>query len=235
MNDPEYLSAPKHAIRNNDKLTASDQCPVSTAIGSVRTILPLEKSMATVAAKLMTAEEFYEWANRPENQEGVFELERGEIIEMSRPGKKHGLVCANSVRILGNFAVARKKGYVCSNDTGVVVERDPDTVRGPDVLFFEDVQKFTEVDEKYGETPLLLAVETLSPNDSMGKVNRRIKEQLEFGTKLVWLIDPEARNVTVYRSGKTHYVVEENEELTGGDVLPDFRCKVAEFFALPGQ
>lgn len=191
--------------------------------------------MATVAAKLMTAEEFYDWANRPENRDGLFELERGEIVEMSRPGKKHGLVCANGVCLLWGYAKLRKKGYPCANGTGLVVERDPDTVRGPDISFFEDVATFEEVEEKYGTTPPLLTVEVLSPNDKMGKVNRRIKEQLLFGTKLVWLLDPEARNVTVYRPGKDHSVLEENEELTGDDVLPDFRCKVAEFFVLPRQ
>jgi Uma2 family endonuclease len=154
---------------------------------------------------------------------------------MSRPGKRHGLVCNNAGGILRNFAIARKKGYVCSNDTGVIVERDPDTVRGPDIMFFEDATLFDEVEEKYGDKPPLLAVEVFSPNDFMGKVNRRIKELLLFGIKIVWLVDPEARNVTVYRLGRDHYVLEENEEITGEDVLPDFRCKVAEFFALPGQ
>ena len=90
--------------------------------------------MATVTTKPMTAEEFYEWANHPDNRHKYCELERGEIVEISRPGKLHGLICANVVRILGNFSIQRKKGYVCSNDTGLVVERDPDTVRGPDVL-----------------------------------------------------------------------------------------------------
>jgi Uma2 family endonuclease len=193
------------------------------------------KTMATVAAKPMTAEDFYDFTHRPENQDRVLELERGEVVEMSRPGKRHGLVCSNVVGILRNFAIARKKGYPCANDTGVIVERDPDTVRGPDVLFFEDAILFEEVEEKYGEKPPLLAVEVLSPNDSMGKVNRRIKEQLLFGTKIVWLVDTEARNVTVYRLGKDYYVLENNEEITGEDVLPDFRCKVAEFFLLPGQ
>jgi Uma2 family endonuclease len=191
--------------------------------------------MATVASKLMTAGDFYEWVHRPENRDKVYELERGEIVEMSRPGKRHGLVCGNVVRILGNFTVQRKKGYVCSNDTGIVVERDPDTVRGPDVLLFEDAESYQQVDVKFGELPPVLAVEVLSPNDTMGKVNRRIREQLRFGTRLVWLLDPEAQNVTVYRLGKEHNVVEAAEELTGEDVLPDFRCRVAEFFALPGR
>ena len=191
--------------------------------------------MTTVATKTITAEEFYEFTHRPENRDRVFELERGEIVEMSRPGKRHGLVCMNAGTALWAYAKLKKKGYVCSNDTGVIVERDPDTVRGPDIAFFEDAKTFEEVEEKYGEQSPLVAVEVLSPNDSVAKVNRRIREQLNAGTKLLWLIDPEARNVTVYRPGKDYYILEEKDELSGDDVLPDFRCKVAEFFNLPGQ
>src|SRR5262245_36917307 len=119
--------------------------------------------MATVESKLMTAEEFYEWANRSENRDKYCELERGEIVEMSRPGKRHGLICANGVGIRLNYTMQRKKGYVCSNDTGIVVERDPDTVRGPDIMLFEDARRLVEVDEKYGESPPLLSVEVLFP------------------------------------------------------------------------
>ncbi len=190
--------------------------------------------MATVEAKSMTADEFYEWSLRPENRGKNCDLVRGEIEEMSRPGKQHSLVCANIIRILGNFTVQRLKGYVCSNDTGTVVERDPDTVRGPDVLVFEDVEHFDQVELKYGETPPLLAVEVLSPNDSAGDLMQRVREQLRFGTRLVWVVDPGFRSVTVYGPGtfRTH---DDTEELTGDDVLPDFRCKVAEFFTLHGR
>src|SRR5260370_12952251 len=133
---------------------------------------------------------------------------------MSRAGKRHGLVCLNVGGILQSFAAARKKGYACSNDTGVIVEREPDTVRGPDISFYEDTSVFEEVEEKYGDTPPLLTVEELSPNDSMGKVNRRIKEQLIFGIKVVWLVDSEARTVTAYRACTSHYVVAANHALT---------------------
>src|SRR5207244_870745 len=119
--------------------------------------------------------------------------------------------------------------------TGVIVERNPDTVRGPDLLFFDGADTVEDVDLHFSETPALLAVEVLSPNDTMGKVLRRVKEQIRFGTKLVWVLDPDARNVIVYRPGVEQEVVEENEELRGNGVLPDFRCRVAEFFALPGQ
>jgi Uma2 family endonuclease len=196
--------------------------------------------MATVSTRLLSAEEFYEWVHRPENRDRCYELERGEIVEMSRPGKRHGLICANVTRILGNYAFERQKGYPCSNDTGVIVERNPDTVRGPDVLFFEDVSQIDQVEEKYGATPPLLAVEVLSPNDTHAKVSQRVREQLAFGTRLVWVLDPDARNVMVYQPGNRPGVVEEkvvreSDELTGEEVLPDFRCRVAEFFRLPGQ
>jgi Uma2 family endonuclease len=55
------------------------------------------------------------------------------------------------------------------------------------------------------------------------------KAQLNHGTPLVWLVDPESRTVTVYRPGKQHYVLREDDELTGEDVLPDFKCKVRDF------
>jgi Uma2 family endonuclease len=191
--------------------------------------------MATVQTKLMTAEEFYEWAHRAENREKYCELERGEIVQGSRPGKRHGMICANVTGILRNYAIQRKKGYLCSNDTGVVVERKPDTVRGPDGLFFDDAAQVEQVEEKYGETPPLLAVEVLSPNDTTGKVMRRVREQKRFGSRLIWVLDPDACNVIVCQPGREDKIVEAEEELTGEDVLPDFRCRVAELFALPGQ
>lgn len=190
--------------------------------------------MATSATKLMTAEEFFDWANRSENRDKCYDLVRGEIVEMTRPGRRHGFVCCRVGWILSNYAERRGKGYVCSNDTGVVVERDPDTVRGPDVLLFDDAESYEQIAVKYGDNPPLLAVEVLSPNDKVGEVMERITDQLRFGTRLVWLIDPDARNVTVYRPGKEPYVVRHDQELTGDDVLPDFRCRVAEFFAMPG-
>jgi len=191
--------------------------------------------MATVATRLLTAEEFYEWANRPENRDRRCELERGEIVEMSRPGKRHGMVCCNTAGILRNHAIRRKKGYICSNDTGVIVKRDPDTVRGPDILYFEDATEVEEVETGFGESPALLALEVFSPQDTPGKVMRRVQDQLRFGTQLVWVVDPEARNVTAYQAGQEPKVFEIGMELTGGDVLPEFRCAVAELFALPGQ
>ena len=76
----------------------------------------------------MTAEEFYDFCHRPENRDRLFELDRGEVVEMSRPGVQHGVVCINAGFILTLYARQRRKGYVCGNDTGIIWERGPDTV-----------------------------------------------------------------------------------------------------------
>jgi Uma2 family endonuclease len=192
-------------------------------------------STAAAATTPMTADEFFEWVHRPDNTNRWFELVRGEVIELPAPTKRHGVVSANVVRILGNYAFQRRKGYVTSNDSGVILERDPDTVRGPDVALYEDAQTFAELHPKYGEIPPRLAVEVLSPSDRASQVMRKITDYLRTGVGLVWVIDPEAQTVTVYRPDKAPAVLEGGQELTGAEVLTDFRCRVADLFVMPGD
>jgi len=183
----------------------------------------------------MTAEEFCDWVHLPENANKWFELVRGEVIELPPPMKPHGYVCANVARIVGNYTFQRRKGYVLSNDSGVILERDPDTVRGPDVALYEDASKFTDLHPKYGEVPPRLAVEVLSPNDKAKHVTRKIMDYLKNGVDLVWLIDPEARTVNVYSRDRAPFLVGQADELSGENVLPNFRCKVADFFYPPEE
>jgi Uma2 family endonuclease len=188
----------------------------------------------TVTQRL-TAEQFFDWLQRPENRNRLFELDRGEVVEMPRPGERHCRICGNVGFVLSLFARQRRRGYALSNDPGIIVERDPDTVRGPDLVFFDDVRTYADMNPKFAEGTPTLAVEVLSPTDRIGKVTRRINQLLKSGIRLVWLIDPEARDVTVYHSDRDPYSRTESEELTGDDVLPDFRCRVADFFYSTGD
>lgn len=183
----------------------------------------------------MTAEEFYDWANLPENRNRLFELEKGEIVEMSRPGERHGVVCGNIAWVLGSYVRQRKAGYVCSNDMGIILERDPDTVRGPDIVVYLEARKYDELKVKYPDRLPALVVEVISPTDTYPKMLRRVNQFLAKGVALVWLVDPDARTVMVWRPQQLQLVLEGNDELTGLDVLPDFRCRVAEFFVMPGE
>jgi Uma2 family endonuclease len=183
----------------------------------------------------MTAEEFYDWVHRPENADRSFELVRGEVIELPSPAKRHGVLSANISRILGNFAFQQGKGYVATNDSGVILGRDPDTVRGPDVAYYEDAGCFEELHPKYGEVPPRLAVEVLSPSDKYVKVLSKVMDYLRGGVDLVWVVDPETRSVMVHRNEKNPSELKGDAELTGDEVLPGFRCRVADFFFMPGD
>jgi Uma2 family endonuclease len=93
----------------------------------------------------MTAEEFYEWVHRPEQANKWYELVRGEVIELPPPRKVHGIICTKAGSILDRYTMDRGKGYVAGNDFGVILQRDPDTVRGPDVALYEDADTFADV------------------------------------------------------------------------------------------
>src|SRR3954452_21965797 len=125
--------------------------------------------MTTTAQQLMTAEEFFDWVHRPENSGKHFELERGRVVEVSRPGELHGFVAGNFARILGNYAYQQKRGYVCANDTGVIWERAPDVVRGPDVIYYTEKRRRRDLSPRYSDQPPALAIEVLSPNDRLSK------------------------------------------------------------------
>src|SRR5262245_25633169 len=130
--------------------------------------------MSMVTTKLLSAEEFHDLICRPENADKFLELDRGEVVEMPSPGKRHGFVCGNIAGILRKYAIQQRKGYVCTNDSGIIVERDPDTVRGPDVSFYLDDQTADTMDRKFAVRPPVLVAEVRSPHDRNRQMDRRI-------------------------------------------------------------
>ena len=176
----------------------------------------------------LTAEEF---AKMPDPADGSrLELVRGEIITMPPPKGKHGIVCSEVAWVLKNFVKPRKLGWVTTNDTGVVLEKEPDTVRGPDVAFWS-IARQPEQPEGYFLIPPDLAVEVQSPDDRRKDLRAKIKDYLSYSVPLIWLVDPDTRTVTVYRGSMRGVELDESDTLDGGDVLPGFSCKVAELFA----
>jgi Uma2 family endonuclease len=185
--------------------------------------------------KLMTVQEFEEFLDRPENAHRDFELYRGEVREVSRPTQKHGIVIGNFCRILGNYSFDQNRGYVVGGDAGVILETDPATVVGPDVAYFTDVARFADVHPKWGGALPILVVEVRSPNDKPGHVQDKIDAYLESGVKIVWSVDYEDRQVTIYRPDQEPQVIGASETIGGEPELPGLTCRVAEFFRLPGD
>lgn len=76
-----------------------------------------------------------------------------------------------------------------------------------------------------------LAVEIVSPSNTWADVAAKIRDYLEAGTRLVWIVDPRSRTVTVQASGAAPQVLSADEELEGRDVLPGFTIRVGQLFA----
>ena len=183
--------------------------------------------MSAIAHKLMTAEEFAALTNPRDGSQQ--ELVKGEVVIMPPPQARHGIICSRIDRRLGIYVEENNLGWTTSNDTGVILERDPDTVRGPDVAFWS-IARQPELPAGYFEIPPDIAVEVLSPTDRRRDVREKIREYITLGVRLVWLIDPETRTVTVYPGTIRGTELDESDTLDGGEVLPGFAVPVSYLF-----
>jgi Uma2 family endonuclease len=176
---------------------------------------------------LMTAEEF---AARPDPGYPE-ELVRGKIVPTPMPKPRHGEICSKADRIVGVHAEERDLGRVFCNDTGVITERGPDTVRGADISFysFARVPK-GPLPDRYLDVAPDLVVEVLSPGDRWPKVLGKVAAYLDAGTTVVLVLDDQRCMAHVYRADGMTRLLGADEELTIPDVLGDFRVRVGRFF-----
>ena len=86
-------------------------------------------------------------------------------------------------------------------------------------------------DEGFMPIPPDLAVEVVSPNDLAYDVANKIEEYLKNGFSLIWIVYPSTRTVSIHRADGTVSLLHENDEISGESALPEFKCKVADFFA----
>jgi Uma2 family endonuclease len=189
---------------------------------------------ASDAGKLLTVEEFLALCERPEYADRQLELDEGRLVVMPPAGDQHGTLSSWISAILWEYAKRSGVGRVASNDPGLLLSRDPDTVRAPDLAYYRENVRLEEISPGPPKRLPDLVVEVLSPSDRLGMVMRKVQQYLRAGIAMVWVVDGESRNVTVYRSGREPRVLEENEVLDGEDVLPGFTCAVSELFRLPG-
>ena len=184
--------------------------------------------MATADTRLLTAEEY---AALPDL--GRFtELVRGRIVEVNPPIPWHGYVCSRIDRIVGNFADEHDLGRVMSNDSGVITERGPDTVRGADICFYsyKRLPKGQMPMRGYLDVRPELIFEVRSPGDRWAEMLRKATEYLGAGVLVVCLVDPEKAIVMICESEDPPRILGKDDMLTLPEILPGFEVKVSVFF-----
>jgi Uma2 family endonuclease len=182
--------------------------------------------MATAEA-LMTAEEF---GRRPDPGYPE-ELVRGRIIAMPPPDRRHGQVCGQAYYMFRQYVDAHDLGQVLSNDSGVITERDPDTVRGADVAYYSYARlPKGPLPEGYGPEVPELVIEVRSSHDSWRDILLKVGEYLAAGVLKIVVLDPRSRKAHVYSVDHEPEVLGPEDELAIPELLGEFRVAVHRFF-----
>ena len=180
---------------------------------------------------LVTAELLPGLSSRLSSEGKRTELVEGELVVMGPAGGRHGRIANIISYFLTQFSRDRQWGLVFAAETGFLLRRAPDTVRAPDVAFVSSERLGTgEAPAGFLELAPDLAVEVVSPSDSAADVQGQVEDWLGAGTQLVWVVYPDTRSVTVYRSLHEVEVLSEPAALDGAPVLTDFAVPVGDLF-----
>ncbi len=160
-----------------------------------------------------------------------YELQGGQLVSEPLPGMRHGQVAARIAQLLGTHVQRHRLGVVISNDSGFILSRSPDTVRGPDVSFVSR-ERFERIEDPSKAFPGApdLAVEVLSPSNTPASLHAKVADYLAAGTRRVWVVDTETETVVVYGALLAPRTLATDDALEGEDIVPGFRAIVAELF-----
>ncbi|HEY9852516.1 MAG TPA: Uma2 family endonuclease [Leptolyngbyaceae cyanobacterium] len=160
-----------------------------------------------------------------------YELVNGELIDMGNSGAKHGYLAIILSAALFNCVSTQKLGAMFDSSTAFKMKSG--NKRSPDISFVakERLQGLLDLPDGFLEGAPDLAVEILSPSNTVEEIHNKLVEYFENGARLVWVIHPKENYVLVYRSAQSpDRLLKSTDSLDGEDVVPGFTLPVADLF-----
>lgn len=182
--------------------------------------LPLSRE-----SPILTAEELF---RRPDLE--PCELVDGRAIPTAPTGFLHGDIESELSLRLRSYAKETGHGRVAGGEVGIVIRRNPDTVRAADVLFVSHERLGRSPASGYLEVAPELVVEILSPDDRWSEVMEKLSDYFQAGVLRVWVVDPRVRKVFVYRSLSQVETFTDGQTLGDENLLPGFTLAISELF-----
>jgi Uma2 family endonuclease len=179
------------------------------------------------AAKiLLSAEEF---DNYPFEEDKRYELDEGELIEMTRPAYLHNRVLMKLLLALGKYFEGNLNGEVLLSEN--LYALSPSTRRSPDAAVILGDRRKQLAGAKVISVIPDIAVEVLSPSETPAQIHRKLGQYFKAGVKEVWLVQPEDRTVEIWTGPKLP-----EQSLTGTDsitsaLLPGFTLTLTDLFS----
>jgi len=165
-----------------------------------------------------------------------YELVNGELVSVTPANRPHAWLTGEVGRRLGNHVSAADAGRVFVDVwCRLRVSYDPERLRAPDVAFFSNEKLAANPSGDVFHVPPDLAVEIHSTTNDRNRkdFDQRIRDYLDAGVQLLWVIHPEARFAVAYRSDGSAQMLRETDTLDGEDVLPGFRLDLGPLFEQP--
>ncbi len=185
-----------------------------------------------VEKQFISADAFCDIVQQPEYDDRVVELVGGVIVEMSLPNPEHAEILSRLHARLAMHVYENDLGRVAVGDVPFVVERNQegrDTVRGLDLTFLSKSSAPQPLPRQAMTIMPDLAVEVISPSNEAADIRLKIRQLLEAGASMIWIVYPDLRIVDVHTASGV-FTLESEDTLSGGDVLPGFEIRVADIF-----
>ena len=178
------------------------------------------------AQKLLTAEEYLLLPGNVDRRE----LRRGVVVVMNPPGFRHGEVCSNIHHYVDNFVRDQQLGRTLTNDSGIITERDPDTVRGADISFYsyQRVLKGQSPLGYAGASPEIV-FEVVSPYNTRKDIAIKTGEYLQAGVNVVCVVDAQHGVVNLHYPDQPSATLRGDDQLAFAE-LPGFTLPVRKLF-----
>lgn len=181
-------------------------------------------------SQILTGKEAYALGNM-----GRYELVEGVIIPMSPTKPLHGKYESRLGLLLSTFVEQDDLGEVMVGEVGIYVQRNPDTVRGADVLYISHERLAQASRNDFLDVPPELVIEVMSPNDRWTEVRRKLREYFAVGVNVVMVVEPEEKVVSLYRSLTNVQEFTPPGVVTLPDVLPGFKMPLELLFKDRGR
>ena len=163
-----------------------------------------------------------------------YEILDGKLIDMGNSGALHGYVCSTLIILLGSHIRAQKLGAIFDSSTAFTMASG--NRRSPDIAFFttERLRGISPLPSGYLNGAPDLAVEVLSPGNTVAEIDDKLAEYFANGCRLAWIIHPLQRYVLVYRNAQQpDNLLKDSDRLTGDDVVPGFEVSVETLLEVP--
>jgi Uma2 family endonuclease len=175
---------------------------------------------------LLTAQEF---DNYPFEEDKRYELDEGELIEMTRPAYKHNRIVQNLEVDLVVYFRKTRTGEVLNPENLFAIS--PETRRAPDLSVILGDHRVELEEAKVIHLIPDIAVEVLSPNETTPSVHRKLHQYFDAGIKEVWLIYPETREVELWTGPRLPEIEFAGTTTLISALLPGFEMPLETLFA----